>query len=91
VGAQAGPVCESWKVSPEHDEGDRPERMGNRRDVGTYFHEDERRGRIGEWLHSELQRFIFVNMVHDISGVYRSFATIVEGILAEPTLRTSTK
>jgi hypothetical protein len=54
----------------------------------VYFHEDEdRRARIGAWLHTELQRYIFVNMVHDISHVYRSFATIVGGILAEPTLR----
>ena len=58
---------------------------------GIYFHEDEeRRARIGEWLHSELQRFLFINMVHDISHVYRSFATIVEGILVEPALRAST-
>lgn len=57
---------------------------------GIYFHEDEeRRARIGEWLHTELQRFVFVNMVHDISHVYRSFATIVQGILVEPTLRAS--
>ena len=55
---------------------------------GVYFHEDEDRlARIGAWLHTELQRYIFVNMVHDISHVYRSFATIVEGILAEPALR----
>jgi hypothetical protein len=29
-------------------------------------------------------------MVHDISLVYRSFATIVEGILAESSLRLAT-
>jgi hypothetical protein len=58
---------------------------------GIYFHEDEERiARIGAWLHSELQRYIFANMVHDISHVYRSFATIVEGILAESSLRLAT-
>ena len=58
--------------------------------MGLHFHEDEeRRARIGEWLHTELQRFVFVNMVHDISHVYRSFATIVQGILFEPALRAS--
>lgn len=58
---------------------------------GIYFHEDEERlARIGAWLHTEVQRYVFANMVHDISHVYRSFASVIEGILAEASLRLPT-
>jgi hypothetical protein len=54
---------------------------------GHYFHEDEERiNRIGDWLPSELQRFLFVGTVHDVASLYVRFARYPEAILAEATL-----
>lgn len=55
---------------------------------GHYFHEDQERiDRIGNWLPSELQRFIFIGTVHTLARIYLSFGVIVRGILGEPSLR----
>ena len=52
---------------------------------GYYFHEEEARiDRIGHWLHSEFQRFVFIDTVHALARIYRSFAVIARGILDEP-------
>jgi hypothetical protein len=55
---------------------------------GHYFHEDENRiSRIGDWIPSEFQRFIFVGTFHNLAGVYTRFAGTPVAILQEPALR----
>ena len=55
---------------------------------GHYFHEDEDRiSRIGDWIPSELQRFIFVGTFHNLAGVYTRFAGTPVAILRELVLR----
>lgn len=55
---------------------------------GLYFHEDENRiARIGEGLHSEMQRFIFVSTVKQLIRVFTGFAGTPRAILRHDDLR----
>lgn len=55
---------------------------------GLYFHEeDDRIRRIGEWLHSDAQRFIFLTTLRHVARVYTAFAGTPVAILREPALR----
>ncbi len=64
-----------------------PERIFDDFLYGLYFHEDEERiARIGDWLPSEIQRFIFIGTVRRVARVYTAFAGTPRAILREPSL-----
>lgn len=55
---------------------------------GIYFHEDEERiRRIGDWLPSDAQRFIFLGTVRRVARIYTGFAGTPVSILRELALR----
>ena len=55
---------------------------------GLYFHEEEERiKRIGDWLNSDVQRFIFLTTLKHVAQVYTAFAGTPVAILREPGLR----
>lgn len=54
---------------------------------GHYFHEDEEGiSRTGDWLPSQVQRFIVVGTVHNVGSVYTAFAGTPVAILRESSL-----